>query len=292
MRRTVAVWVLCVGGFVCSTPASVADGLADWYVSGAAGAASRSGMDQNGSNRESTCYPTDACFHQVPRPSITGYRWTYDIDADAGAALRLGIGRRLGTFRLETSVGWQHNALEQELVDIAYLDGAPRVPADGTVTVDAVALIDDAVTRTVSIDLFRDLPPSGRTVTPYVGIGVGRAHVPVKGLGFVAEYRDTSPTPPAYDPPLAHYAAGQEADHSDSVVVWRLHAGADYAIGERTLVGARLTWSAIGSTSDTGRYDRHPVHVRDPGFRNRNGFEEARAWTLAVSFTRHLGARR
>ena len=292
MRRLLTVWVLCVGGFACTTPASAADGLADWYVSASAGAASRAGMDQNGSNRESTCYPTDACFHQVPKPSIPGYRWAYDIDADAGPALRLGIGRRLGRFRLEATVGWQRHALEQELVDIAYLDGMPRVAADGTVTVDAMALIDDAVTRTVSVDLFRDLPPIGRTLTPYVGIGVGRAYVTVKGLGFVAEYRDTSPTPPAYDPPLSHYAAAQEEDHSDSVVVWRLHAGADYALGERTLLGARLTWSVIGSTSDTGRYDRHPIHATDPGFRNRNGFEEARDWALTVSLTRWLGVRR
>ena len=292
MGRLLAVGVLCIGGAVGATPASGADGSADWYVSAAAGTVSRSGMDQNGSNRESTCYPTDACFLEVPAPTISGYRWAYDIDADAGPALRLGIGRRLGRFRIETSVGWQRNALAQELLDIAYLDAAPRVAADGTVTVDAMALIDDAVTRTVSVDLFRDLPPIGRSVTPYVGVGVGKAYITVKGLGFVAEYRDTSPTPPAYDPPLSHYASAQEEDHSDSVVTWRLHAGADYALGARTLVGARLTWSVIGSTSDTGRYDRHPIHVTDPGFRNRNGFDEARAWTLTVSLTRWLGGRR
>ncbi|MYE13246.1 MAG: hypothetical protein F4X99_16660 [Gammaproteobacteria bacterium] len=285
MRRLLNVWVLCVGGSVLSAPANGAD----WYVSAAAGAVSRAGMDQNGSNRESTCYPTDACFHEVPRPAIAGYRWTYDIDADAGPALRLGIGRRLGRFRIETSVGWQRNALEQELIDIAYLDGTPRVGADSTVTVDARALIDDAVTRTVSVDLFRDLPPIGGSVTPYIGIGVGSAYITVKGLGFVAEYRDTSQTPPAYDPPLSHYAAAQEEDHSDSVVTWRVHAGADYALGERTLLGARLTWSVIGSTSDTGRYDRHPIHATDPAFRNRNGFEEARAWALTVSLTRWFG---
>ena len=288
MRRLLTVWALCMGASVCATAASAAD----WYVSAAAGAASRSGMDQNGSNRESTCYPTDACFHQVPRPTVPGYRWGYDIDADAGPALRLGIGRRLGRFRLETSVGWQRHALEQELLDIAYLDGTPRVAADGAVTVDAMALIDDAVTRTVSVDLFRDLPPIGGTVTPYVGIGVGKAYVTVKDLGFVAEYRDTSPMPPAYDPPLSHYAAAQEEDHSDSVVVWRLHAGADYALGERTQLGARLTWSVLGSTSDAGRYDRHPIHATDPGFRNRNGFEKARDWALTVSLTRRLGAGR
>lgn len=288
MRGLLTLWVLCVGGAVLSASANAAD----WYVSASAGAVSRAGMDQNGSNRESTCYPTDACFHQIPRPSIPGYRWAYDIDADAGPALGLAIGRRFGRFRIETSVGWQRNALEQELLDIAYLDGAPIGAGDGKVTVDAMALIDDAVTRTVSVDVFRGLPPIGGRATPYIGIGVGRAYITVKGLGFVAEYRDTSPTPPAYDPPLSQYAAAQEEDHSDSVVTWRVHAGADYALGERTLVGARATWSVIGSTSDTGRYDRHPIHATDPGFRNRNGFEEARAWALTVSLTRWLGGGR
>ena len=288
MRRLLTVWVFCVGGPVLCAPANAAD----WYVSAAAGAVSRSGMDQNGWNRESTCYPTDACFQEVPAPSVPGYRWAYDIHADAGPALRLGIGRRLGRFRIETALGWQRHALEQELRDIAYLDGTPTGAAGGTVTVDARALIDDAVTRTVSVDLFRDLPPIGGSVTPYIGIGVGKAYITVKDLGFVAEYRDTSPTPPAYDPPLSHYASAQEEDHSDSVLTWRVHAGADYALGARTLLGARLTWSVIGSTSDTGRYERHPIHATDPGFRNRNGFEKARAWALTVSLTRWLGARR
>ena len=249
-------------------------------------------MDQKGWNRETTCYPTDACFYQNPVPAVSGYRWSYEIEADAGVGLSLGVGRSFGRYRIELSAALQKSALEQELIDVGYYDGSPRVPADGPVVVDAMALIDDVVSRSLTIDLFRDFETLGGALTPYVGVGVGQAYVEVQGLGFVAEYRDNSPDPALYDPPLSFYDSAQDGDYKDSALVWRLHAGANYLLGERTDVGLRLTWSTIGGTSDTGTYLRHPFHAQDPGFSNQNSFDEAQTWSLAVTLTHRLGAAR
>ena len=61
-------------------------------------------MDQEGWNRETTCYPTAACFEADPVPEISGYRWRYDIDAAAGAVFGY------------CQVKWNSRVLEAETV--------------------------------------------------------------------------------------------------------------------------------------------------------------------------------
>ena len=61
-----------------------------WYIGGGIGANWASDLDQEGWNRETTCYPTAASFDADPVPEISGYRWRYDIDAASGAVFGLG----------------------------------------------------------------------------------------------------------------------------------------------------------------------------------------------------------
>ena len=56
-----------------------------WYVGGGIGSNWASDMDQEGWNRETTCYPTDACFDADPVPAIPGYRWRYDTSLHLAA---------------------------------------------------------------------------------------------------------------------------------------------------------------------------------------------------------------
>ena len=282
--------ILCAGCIGLAAPEG-ADAQRGWYVSAGAGAGTQSGMEQEGWNRDTVCYPTDACFHADPVPAVPGYRWRYGIDADTGAALEFGAGRALGNFRIELSAAWRRHRLTQRFIGIEYLDGRPRLPADGPVADDVMASIDDAVTRSVSLHALRDLPPMG-DFTPYVGLGVGGAFVEVEGMRFVAEYRDTASPPARYDPPLSSYASESDGKLSDSAAVWHLHAGADYPLSDRTSVGARATWSQIAKTSDTGTYIRHAMHVQDPGFTQRTVFGRTRVWSLTVSVRRLLGAPR
>lgn len=72
-----------------------------WYVITGLGHGQKFGMDQVGSNRDTICYPTDACFLETPVPNIPGYRWRYAIDLDPGSGFELGVDRELDNWRFE-----------------------------------------------------------------------------------------------------------------------------------------------------------------------------------------------
>ena len=54
-------------------------------MGGSIGAGWASELDQEGWNREATCYPDNACFDADPISQIPGYRWRYAVAAAAGA---------------------------------------------------------------------------------------------------------------------------------------------------------------------------------------------------------------
>ena len=78
----------------------------------------------------------------------------------------------------------------------------------------------------------------------------------------------------------------QDTDLHGTAFGWRAHAGADYALGRRSSIGLRLTWSAIGDIEAVGGYETHPMQGIDPDFRNANAFGGAHNWTLTVAFRR------
>lgn len=108
-------------------------------------------------------------------------------------------------------------------------------------------------------------------------------------MRFSTDYRDVSATPGVYDPPLSVYNTVQDTDLNDTAHVWRLHAGADYALGPRTSLGLRLTWSETGEFEDTGAYEVHRMHGADPAFTNANRFSGARRWALTLALRRGIG---
>ncbi len=278
----------CAGAAVGAAGAEA--GRSGWYVSAGTGIALSSGMDQVGWNRDAVCYPTDACFVADPVPSILGYRWRYAIDADAGAGLEVTLGRALGRLRLEVSASWTKNDIEQNFVDIEYLDGRPWTRREGSVVSNDSASIGDVARRILALNLYRDFPAANRALTPYVGAGLGAAFIEVSGVKYSSDYQDTSQTPPVYDPPLSFYNSRQDVDHFDTVVVGRLHAGADYEAWEGTLLGVKLTYSLVDDISDTGVYSSHPMQKEgDPPFTNRTTFDAAHGWSLAVTLKHRLG---
>lgn len=274
----------------CAALVAFATGAeARWYVGGGAGVVLHSGMDQVGWNADTVCYPTDACFAMDPVPSVPGYRWRYAIEADAGAVLGIALGREFSGFRMEVSVAQGRNDLEQEFVDIEHLDGSRGTPREGSVIADVTTSIGALTTRIASLDVYRDLAPSGARLSPYIGVGLGAAFATIRNVQFSADYRDTSPVPPTYDPPLSFYGSASNIDHADTVLAYRVHVGADYPTGENMRVGAKLTCSHIEATADDGSYSRHPMHARDPGFGSRNTFDASRNCSIALTLKRRLG---
>lgn len=283
MNRIFASFVI---GLACSlagpaqaqAPESESEREWEQYVSIGLGHAEKSGMDQVGSNLDTICYPTDACFAMEPLRSIPGYRWRYAIDADSDRGIEIAYGYVLGAWRVELAGTHTVHDLDHIFRDVEYLDGSARPPGDGTVFADVETSINSVRTSIVSVSGYRDWPMGA--LTAYVGVGAGIADVEVRGVRFSAAYGTN--TTRAYDPPLSFYDSTQDADLSDRVSAVLLHLGADYPVGERTRLGAKLTYSWVDGIADTGGYTVHPMHARDPDFASENTFGSASGWQLSL----------
>ena len=279
--------LICSGAAI--NAASAEAGRSGWYLSAATGLALSSGMDQEGWNRDTVCYPTDPCFVADPVPALSGYRWGYTIDADTGTEFEITLGRALGSLRLEVSASQSKNNIEQEFASLEYLDGSPWIGREGVVSND-VASIGDLTTRIVSLNVYRDFSAAHRALTPYIGAGLGAAFVKVSDVKYENDYQDTAESPPVYDPPLSFYNSITDVDYSDTVAAGRLHAGIDYAVNDRMLLGAKLTYTLVDDIADTGVYDSHPMQqAGDPPFTNQTTFSAAHSWSLAIALKHRLG---
>ena len=268
---------------------SRAQAAGGWYVGASGGAGRGSTLGQEGWNLDTFCYPDSACFDQDPIPGVPGYRWSYDIGLDTGAGFEVFAGRSFGRARLELAAGAQRNGANQRFTGIAYYDGSPVLPRPGgAVTTSSRASVDNVNIRSIMLNAYYDFPGAWGRATPYVGAGVGLAAVELAGLHFSIDYQD--PAGGAYDPPLSFYTSIQNSDVRDTGFRWALHAGADFPAAAGVLLGVRLSYSEAGDAEDTGAYEAHPYHVRDPGFANNTRLSGPRGVTLAVTLKRLIGS--
>lgn len=287
---TIAVFAAFVAGGAATSAANDEPARSGWYLGASLGVGQVSDLKQEGWNQDTFCYPDAACFDEIPLPNVPGYRWHYDIAADRGAAFELSFGRFFGRTRLELALVQQANDTRQIFTGIAYQDGvAIRPRAGGTVASNGQGTIDQRRVRSVSLDAYYDFPDAWGTISPYVGVGLGQAFVEFAGVRFASDYRNTMAAVEAYDPPLSFYNSAQDADLDDTTLVWRVHAGADYALSRKSAIGLRLTWSETGVTEAVSGYLTHPMHGIDPAFTNTNAFNGAHHWTLMLTFRRGIG---
>lgn len=84
--------------------------------------------------------------------------------------------------------------------------------------------------RSVTFDAYYDFPNAWGAITPYAGAGLGQSSVEMVGVRFSTDYRNVSAAAEVYHPPLSFYNSVQDDGLDDTAFVWRLHAGADYAL--------------------------------------------------------------
>ena len=274
--------------FALLQPAHARSAGNGWYLGAGLGTSWGPALGQEGWNLESTCYPDMECFGQNPKPSIPGYRWSYDIDRDAGAAIEIFSGRSFGRGRLELALSWQRNGANQTFTGITYYDGTPVRPRPGgTVDSGSRAHVDHFNARSLLFNAYYDFPGAWGRFSPYLGAGLGVAALEMAGVHFASDYRDT--TGKSYDPPLSYYNSVQDGDFGETRFAWRLYAGAEYLMQGGLLLGIRLTYAGSGDFADMGTYRIHPFFNQDPGFTNTNSFGGPRDFTLTVTLKRLLG---
>ena len=278
---------------ICLLLVSVAEAAAQdrrtsgWYVSGGLGGNLVYGLDQAGSNTESTCYPTSACFDMILR-DIPGYRWRYDPSIDRGIGFDAAVGRVFDRTRLEVSFAHRRNNVDQgPPLEVTYLDGSSAGVSSllglGLVQTTASNFIEDLVTRSVSLNAYYDLPIGPQRITPYVGVGTGIAFVELTRIFFSIEYSDPSGEGTFYDPPLSFYNSKQDTGLSDVVFAGHLYAGADYSLGDRTAIGLKMTYSRVDDIEHTGTYEYHPYFATDPSFTNKNTFSATNQLSVTLN---------
>ena len=258
-----------------------------WYVSGGLGGNLAYGLDQSGSNTETTCYPTSACFDLTVR-DIPGYRWRYDPSTDRGIGFDAAIGRVFDRTRIEIAFGQRRNKVDQgPPLEVSYLDGTSAGVSTylglGLVQGISSNFMEDLVTRTVSVNAYYDLPFGPQGITPYVGVGTGIAFVDLTRIFFSIEYSDPSGEGTHYDPPLSFYNSKQDTELSDMVFAGHVYAGADYRLGGRTAVGLKMTYSRVDDVEHTGTYEYHPYFETDPSFTNKNTFSAVNHWSVTLN---------
>ena len=258
-----------------------------WYVSGGLGGNLVYGLDQSGSNTESTCYPTSACYDLNLR-DIPGYRWRYDPSTDRGMGFDAAVGRVFDRTRLEVSFAHRRNKVDQgPPLEITYLDGSSAGASSylglGLVQAAATNFFENLVTRTVSLNAYYDLPIGPQRITPYVGVGTGVAFVELTRIFFSIEYSDPSGEGTVYDPPLSFYNSKQDTRLSDTVFAGHVYAGADYSLGDRTAVGLKMTYSRVDDVEHTGTYEYHPYFETDSSFTNKNTFSAMNHWSVTLN---------
>ena len=264
-----------------------------WYISGGLGGNLAYGLDQVGSNTESTCYPTSACFEMILR-DIPGYRWRYDPSADRGIGFDAAVGRVFDRTRIEVSYAHRKNQVDQgPPLEITYLDGSTAGASSflglGLVQATSEYFIEDLVTRMVSLNAYYDLPFGPQRITPYVGVGTGIAFVDLTRIFFAIEYSDPSGEGTHYDPPLAFYNSKQDTELSDMVFAGHVYAGADYSLNGRAAVGLKAAYSRVDDVEHTGTYEYHPHFDTDPSLTNKNTFSATNHWSLTLNVRFRFG---
>ena len=276
-KQCVITAVLAVCAILSMAGASAAQEArpSGWYVGAGAGVNKASTVKQAGHNRDNICYPEDDCSH-LAGGAPEGYRWYYDLEADDGAALEISVGRTLGAFRLELALAQRKNDLEQKFTDITYLDGSRSMSArNSNYESRTSGGVDELTTRTLSLNAYYDFSLPESRFTPYLGVGVGVSFVEVGGVYYEGRY-SCKPSAPDCDRP-EQYDGLQDEDLTDTVLSAHLHAGLDYRVSERVLLGVKLTYSMVSDMKDVkGEYIEHAV----PGLPNFTTISGMNHWSV------------
>lgn len=270
MSRLNSLWFALLS---TSLGISVAAEDAEWYVEVGAGFEVSSTLKQAGFNGDNICYPTNSCPTEP-----TGYRWFYDLDADAGTNFEAAVGRSFGKYRIETAASNRESDLNQAFDSITLLDGSALLSA----TTDNYSYSDETRMDSISavsitLNLYMDLPLDNLPVDSYIGAGVGLSRAKLSGLYFSSQYECVrEPCDAEY--PASFYNSHQVANLMDTVLNANISAGADYDVHENVSLGLKLSYLVTGNLKQQAGYINHPIS----GIENTTKISEMSRWSVSA----------
>ena len=103
---------------------------------------------------------------------------------------------------------------------------------------------------------------------------------------FSTDYQSNTDFPIFYAPALSLYNSRRTNTASDLKLSYRLHAGLDFNVTDRNILGLRFTFADIGSIDYEGYYSIHSMHATDPNFSFNETFHGIRNMRVMFVFTR------
>ncbi len=247
----------------------------NWYLGANVGMNWTSSLLQEGHNRDTTRYPDHDSVNWTDR-SPEGYRWFYHLDADRAPAFEISIGRMFSNTRVELGAAQRRSGIEQHFTNITYLDGSPVLPnPDSPVQSSSTASIDNLTTRTLQLSAYYDFPLAETKLVPYVGAGAGLSKSRISDLYYYGQY-SCKPGAECSDP--SQYDSLQDVNASDTDISGHVHAGVDYRLSQRFLLGMKLTYSRFGNINDENTYIKHKIS----DLTNTTEFRGIEQWSLTV----------
>ena len=253
---------------------------AEWYVELGAGIEIAGTLRQAGFNGDNICYPTNSCATEP-----TGYRWFYDLDADAGTNFGAEVGGSFGKYRIGLAASNRSSDVNQVFDSISHLDGTPLLAATtDNYSYSDETRIDSVSASNLTLNIYMDLPIADLPVDPYIGAGVGLSRVKLSGLYFSSRYECVHE--PCYaEYPASFYNSHQVVNLMDTVLNANISAGIDYDIREDMSVGLKLSYLVTGNLKQQAGYINHPIS----GIENTTKVSDMNRWSWMARLRYWIG---
>ena len=268
--------VMTLLGFPCQVWAW--DG---WYLGMDLGVALSPSLDVNGRDNDlgSTCdlfynpkgYGVDQKDHKcVHTDKSKGDSWTNDIDGGAGVLAGLALGYRLGDFRVEGEYFYRTTTHDDKSDKTIYDETPSGIAEQDAELEEAIAGVDDVLSHNFFANLYYDFRSDSK-LTPYLGVGVGLAHV---SLDYFSRWK-RSDDPDDIKAYIKYVPADEKRMHqerlagattvgraklSDTLFGYQVLAGVDYRVREPVTIGLKFRWADFGEFRDREEWDQLRSH--------------------------------
>ena len=252
-----------------------------WYMGMDLGIAVAPEMDVDGRDNDlgSTCdlyynpkgYGVDQKGHQcVHTDKSKGDSWTNDVDGGAGVLAGLALGYRLGTFRVEGEYFYRIATHDDRSDKTIYDDTPSGIAEQDAELEEAIAGVDDVLSHNFFTNLYYDFRSDSK-LTPYLGLGVGVAHV---SLDYFSRWKRSN-VPDDIKAYVAYVPADEKRTHqerlagattvgraklSDMLFGYQVLAGVDYQVSEPFTIGLKFRWTDFGEFQDSEEWDQLRSH--------------------------------